>query len=609
MRQAPPRKPGHPLKLAKLGDFTADARMLVLALMALVVGSGGAAAAWLLIKLIALVTNLVWFGHISTATAYLANAKPSLWMVAAPALGGLAIGLMARFGSEKIRGHGIPEAIEAILIGGSRMQPKVALLKPLSSAISIGTGGPFGAEGPIIMTGGAFGSLFSQFFHLSAAERKTLLVAGASAGMTAIFATPVAAVLLAGELLLFEWKPRSLIPVIVASVVSAGWRPLLFANGPLFPFAGNPDLPWWGLFACAGIGVVAGLQSGLMTMLLYGAEDLFDRLPVHWMWWPAIGGLGVGLGGLADPQALGVGYDIIGNLLSDHMVAREALLILLVKSAIWLIALSSGTSGGILAPLLIIGGTLGWLEGQFLPGGTSFWALLGMAAVMAGTMRSPLTSIVFAIELTGNVHVLLPLLAATGTAYAVTVLLLKRSMLTEKIARRGQHITREYSVDPFELLRVGEVMVKAVDTLPAAMPVDEAVAFFTSDERRHKSYPILGEDGRVVGMATRADVLRWRTDTRGKEATLYDVASDASLVVGYPEEVLGRLADRMVETDVGRVPVVTRGEHRLVGLVARKDILRIRAATRAAEDDREAFFGQTQRRATEKPAKEAGETA
>src|SRR5690242_10629100 len=258
-----------------LGDFTTDRRVLLLIAMAVVVGAGGTAAAWLLLRLIGLFTNVIWMGRISADTVSLAGVHPSWWMVAAPALGGLVIGLMARFGSEAIRGHGIPEAIEAILIGGSRMQLKVAILKPISSAISIGSGGPFGAEGPIIMTGGAIGSLFAQCFHLSAAERKTLLVAGAAAGMTAIFGTPIAAVLLAVELLLFEWKPRSFLPVVTGAVISAAWRPLLFGTGPLFPFAEHPNLPWWGLAAAIGVGVVAGLQSGLMTRLLYAIEDLF----------------------------------------------------------------------------------------------------------------------------------------------------------------------------------------------------------------------------------------------------------------------------------------------------------------------------------------------
>jgi CIC family chloride channel protein len=350
-------------------------------------------------------------------------------------------------------------------------------------------------------------------------------------------------------------------------------------------------LPWWGLLACVAVGIVAGLQSGAMTKLLYASEDLFDRLPFHWMWWPTLGGIVVGLGGLIEPRALGVGYDIIGDLLSGNMVPRAAAGLLLVKSSIWIIALASGTSGGVLAPLLILGGTAGWLEGQFLPGGGGFWALLGMAAMMGGTMRSPLTAVMFAVELTGNVDMLLPLLAATGAAHAVTVLLLKRSILTEKIARRGQHITREYSIDPFALLRVAEVMVRDVETLPATMPVDEAVAFFMSGDPRHKSYPVVADGDRLVGMATRADILRWTTQSRQGSETLYDVVSDTAGTVGYPDEVLGHLADTMVAADLGRVPIVERGTRRVIGLVARKDLLRIRSSVNEAEQDRMAFFG------------------
>jgi H+/Cl- antiporter ClcA len=323
-------------------------------------------------------------------------------MVAAPALGGLTIGLMARYGSEKIRGHGIPEAIEAILIGGSRMSARVAVLKPLSSAIAIGSGGPFGAEGPIIMTGGALGSLFAQFFHLSAAERKTLLVAGAAAGMTGVFGTPLAAVLLAVELLLFEWKPRSFLPVTVAVLIAAAARPFLLGHGPLFHMVGLPVLGWDGLAGCAGVGLVSGLQSGLLTTLLYRAEDAFGRLRLHWMWWPAIGGLAVGVGGLADPRALGVGYDVIGDLLAGRMPIDATVLLLAVKAAIWIIALSSGTSGGVLAPLLILGGALGAIEGHWLAGGPGWWALVGMAGMLGGTMRAPLTGALFAAELTGQ---------------------------------------------------------------------------------------------------------------------------------------------------------------------------------------------------------------
>jgi H+/Cl- antiporter ClcA len=559
--------------------------------MAVCVGIGGVGAAWLLLRAIALVTNLIWFRVVDAHSISLAGARANWWMVAAPALGGLAIGLMACFGSEKIRGHGIPEAIEAILIGESRMSPKVALLKPLSSAISIGTGGPFGAEGPIIMTGGAIGSLFAQCFSLSAAERKTLLVAGAAAGMTAIFGTPIAAVLLAVELLLFEWKPRSLIPVITACALSAALRPLLIGSGPLFPFAPSLDLTWWRLAASICVGLAAGLQSGVLTGLLYKAEDLFGALPIHWMWWPALGGLAVGLGGLIEPRALGVGYDVIGDLLGSHLTAGQVVTILLVKSVIWIIALASGTSGGVLAPLLIFGGCLGWLEGQLLPGNAGDWALIGMAAMMGGTMRSPLTGVLFAVELTGNLALLAPLLAATGAAYAVTVLLLKRSILTEKIARRGQHVVREYSIDPFELLRVSDVMVREVDTLPADMTVDQAIAFFQADVHRHKSYPILGREGRVIGMVSRADILRWRTEPDVHGETLFERHSDDAPVIGLADEPVARLADRMAAEEVGRVPIVERSTMRLVGLVSRKDLLRIRRKARAAEEERAAYFG------------------
>jgi len=563
----------------------------MLVAMAACVGAGGALSAWVLLRIIALCTNLVWLQTFSAQSLSLASVKPSLWMVIAPALGGLIIGLMARYGSEKIRGHGIPEAIEAILIGGSRMQPKVAVLKPLSSAISIGSGGPFGAEGPIIMTGGAIGSLFAQCFSLSAAERKTLLVAGASAGMTAIFGTPVAAVLLAVELLLFEWKPRSLIPVICACVVASALRPLLIGSGALFPFAGQLNLPWWGLFVCIGVGVVAGLQSGLLTGLLYKMEDLFLEIPIHWMWWPAIGGVAVGLGGLIEPRALGVGYDIIADLLNNHIGMSAVILILVVKSLIWIIALSSGTSGGVLAPLLIFGGCLGWLEGQYLPGDHGVWALIGMAAMMGGTMRSPLTAIVFAIELTGDFALIGPLLIATSASYALTVLLLKRSILTEKIARRGQHVVREYSIDPLDLLRVSEVMVRDVDTLPTTMPINEAVSFFSSETRRHKSYPLVDADGRVAGMVSRADVLRWRAENPHQGDSLFDRVSDRSLTVGYPDEPVSHLADRMVLADIGRVPIVDHETQKLVGLIARKDLLRIRATAKSMEANRVAYFG------------------
>ena len=587
-------KENHPLvHTDTLRDFSADTRVLVLGAMALVIGTMGAASAWVLLKLIALFTNIFYFQKLSTAPVSFVGLHLTAWTIAIPVVGSLIIGLMARFGSEKIRGHGIPEAIEAILIGRSRIEPKVALLKPLSSAISIGTGGPFGAEGPIIMTGGALGSLFAQMFKLSSAERKTLLVAGAAAGMTAVFDTPIAAVLLAVELLLFEWKPRSFIPVGIASVVAAAWRPFLLGAGPLFPYTGVPVMEWWGLALCAAVGVTAGLQSALMTVCLYGVEDLFRKLPIHWMWWPALGGLVVGIGGYLDPAVLGVGYANIRDLLNGTMDMHAAISLLIGKSVVWIVALSSGTSGGVLAPLLMMGGALGSLEAHFLPfGDTGFWALLGMAAILGGTMRAPLTATMFAFELTDNIHVLPALFIASLAAFLATVLLMRRSILTERIARRGLHLTREYTVDPFEIMRVADIMAKPVDTLPTTMTVTDAVAFFSLDAvaLRHKSYPVIDANGKLAGIVSRADIFRWTRDGWDEGLTLGDTCDGGTLVTSYADELVGRLADRMAEFDKGRVPVIDRASGKLVGLVARRDLLRVRAAAGREEFERERPF-------------------
>ena len=365
---------------AQPGDFTASPRVLVVTVMAVFVGIVSAFVALALTKLISLFTNIFYYQRFSFGEfTSPAGHHLGVWAVFIPVIGGLLIGLMARYGSEKIRGHGIPEALEAILIGQSRMEAKVAVLKPLSSALSIGTGGPFGAEGPIIMTGGAFGSLFAQGFHLTAAERKTLLVAGAAGGMAAIFATPVAAVLLAVELLLFEWKPRSFIPVASASAVAAALRVPLMGAGPVFATRGHPPLAFLGLAGALILGLLAGFGSGALTRLVYASEDFFEKVPIHWMWWPTIGGLVVGLGGLLYPRALGVGYDVIRDLLNARLIGMFVLGLLITKAVIWAIALGSGTSGGVLAPLMIMVGALGALAGPWLPGADpGVWAALGM---------------------------------------------------------------------------------------------------------------------------------------------------------------------------------------------------------------------------------------
>lgn len=573
-----------------LADFTVDRRILLLTGMAVIVGSAAVGAAWVLLALIGLATNLAWFGRFDASLTSLAAAPRGIWMVVIPVVGAVIVGLMARFGSEKIRGHGIPEAMEAILTGGSRMSPKVAVLKPLSSAIAIGSGGPFGAEGPIIVTGGAIGSLYAQFFHLSAIERRTLLVSGAAAGMTAIFGTPVAAVLLALEVLLFEWRPRSLVPVAVSAVTAMAWRPLLFEVGPLFPFSDNPVLPGWGLPACIALGIACGFLSGLLTRLLYGLEDGFRRLPVHWMWWPAIGAAVVGLGGLIEPRALGVGYDVIRDLLDGHMTENAVATILAVKAVIWLVALASGTSGGVLAPLLIVGGAFGSLVASLLPGAHGFWALLGMAAMLGGTLPAPLTGIVFAVEVTGDAGALAPLLAATMAAYAVSVLLLKRSILTEKIARRGLHVTREYGIDAYELTRVSAVMTRQVETLSASLSVAEAASAVEAGV--HDAYPVTDEAGRPVAIVSRAKVLLWTAEDDEDAAgdTLSDRLSDASLPVVHPGDVVSHALDVMLTEGSGRLVVTDAASGTLVGILTRRDLLRIRAESLKAESERQAYL-------------------
>lgn len=365
------------------GDFTATRRMLVLAGFAVVIGILGAILAWALLRLINLFTNLFYFHQFSWSEASPADNSLGFWAFIVPIIGGLILGLMAKFGSERIRGHGIPEAIEAIMLNGSRMSFKVAGLKPLSSAISIGSGGPFGAEGPIIMTGGAAGSLLAQFFHFSNAERKTLMIAGAAAGMSAVFGTPVAALALAVELLLFEMKPRSLFPVAVASMTAAIVRVSILGHGPIFPVgAFHFEINWQLAFYCMLSGVIAGCLSLVITNMVYLAEDSFQKLPIHWMWWPASGGVAVGIGGLIFPEALGVGYTVIEELLTTDASLHLILGVLLVKSVIWAIPLGAGTSGGVLAPMLMMGAAVGALEGRVVPDhGTGFWALIGMSTL------------------------------------------------------------------------------------------------------------------------------------------------------------------------------------------------------------------------------------
>lgn len=561
----------------RLADFTRDVRVLILALMALPIGAISAVVAYALVWLIGAITNLAFYQRLAVSFVSPDRHQLGMLVILVPIVGGLVIGVMARYGSEKIRGHGIPEALEAILIGGSRMEPKIALLKPISSAISIGTGGPFGAEGPIIMTGGAFGSLFAQLFRLSAAERKTLLTAGAAAGMSAIFAAPVASVLIAVELLLFEWKPRSFIPVAVASAVAAALRVPLLGQGPIFVVTAHNALNAEGLLIALGVGLVAGLGSSLLTVMVYAFEDLFYKIPIHWMWWPAIGGLAVGIAGWVNPRVLGVGYDTIHALLRGELVGAALWGLLIGKSLAWAIALGSGTSGGVLAPLLIMGGALGAVEAQFIPiGDPGLWAMISMAAIMGGTMRSPFTAMIFTLELTHDLNVLPALLVSCVASDAVTVLLMRRSILTEKVARRGYHLFREYSTNPLEVRRVGEVMATDLPIIPPTTKVGAVAERIKQGDRwltHHHALVIVDQAGHLEGIITRGDVVRaLRSDSSGEMPVLE--AGSCDLVVTYPDELVYDAVVKMLENDVGRLPVVKRQDpHHLVGYLGRASVL------------------------------------
>jgi chloride channel protein, CIC family len=561
--EGPRRRPG-PLR-----DFTLSPRVLVIVAWALPVGALGAGAAWVLLRLIGLITNLVFAGRVATDTVNPGAVGAPWWVIlGAPIAGGVVVGLMARYGSEKIRGHGMPEAIEGLLFRRAVVEPKVAVLKPTSAAISIGTGGPFGAEGPIIMTGGAIGSVLAQRLEVSDDERRALMVAGAAAGMAAVFNAPLASVLLAVELLLFEWRPRSFLPVVAAVVVSTVLRGPMLGYAPIFPL----DVSAWHIGAgadvlCVVAGALGGLLAVAVTALVYASEDGFLRFGrrIHWMWWPAIGGVIIGVGGLVVPRALGVGYDVIGDLLSGKAALSLVVGILVVKSLIWGLSLGSGTSGGVLAPTFMIGAALGALEGFVLPSaGPGFWALVGLAATVGGVMRSPLTGVVFSLELTHAWPALLPLLVASASAYGVSVLILGRSVLTEKIARRGRHLSREYGVDPLEYGFADEVM----DPAPAVVHAGEPAPDLPAGQRL---FPVLDGE-RLVGVVGRGALRRDPADWAAH------VVADP-VVVG-PHDTLVVVRDRLAGAGVGVAPVVDDG--RLVGLIGVAELLGRRQSSASA---------------------------
>ncbi|HSY23818.1 MAG TPA: chloride channel protein [Polyangiaceae bacterium] len=555
-----------------------DARVAVIGCIGIALGIAAAFVARVLTSLIGFITNLAFYGHASVTSAGPAENHLGLWVIVVPAIGGLIVGAMARYGSAAIRGHGIPEAMEQVLFNESRIPPRVTFLKPLSAAISIGTGGPFGAEGPIIATGGALGSLVGQIMRVSAEERKTLLAAGAAAGMSATFGSPVSAVLLAVELLLFEYRIRSLVPVALASCAAAAARLALVGGEPAFTMPAVGATGSVALAIYVAMGVVLGFFSMLVTRAVYAVEDAFEKLPIHWMWWPTLGSVMVGLVGYVSPHTMGVGYDNIDRMLSGDLAGTAAISFGVLKFVSWSLSLGTGTSGGTLAPLFTIGGGLGSAMGAF-----AIWAapeagvdlriaaLVGMAALFAGASRALLASVVFAFETTRQPMSLLPLLAGCTAAFLVSALSMRHSIMTAKIARRGARVVSDYVTDFLEQVVVGETAVKPVITLRGTDTLDAIRAWIGSHApgSEHQGFPVVDDDENLIGVVTRRDMLG---DQDGAVKVRDLVKRRPAIAFG--ESSLREAADHMVREGVGRLPVVARSAPtRVIGIITRSDLL------------------------------------
>jgi H+/Cl- antiporter ClcA/CBS domain-containing protein len=554
-----------------------DGRVAWISAVAMGLGLVAGFIAEALVRLIGLVTNLAFYHRVSMAVVAPAGNHLGWSLLLVPAAGGLLVGIMARYGSRAIRGHGIPEAMEQVLLNSSRIPARVTLLKPLSAAIAIGTGGPFGAEGPIIATGGALGSLLGQHLPVTAQERKTLLAAGAAAGMAATFGAPVAAVLLAVELLLFEMRPKSLIPVALACVVATGVRFAIHGIRPIFPMA-NLALPnGLELGIYIAVGAVVGLASIGVTRAVYWIEDGFEHLPIHWMWWPALGGLAVGAIGILAPRTLGVGYDNIELILNGRLAGSALLVLCLAKFASWATALGSGTSGGTLAPLFTIGGALGALLGSLLAAAfphigvePRMCALVGMAAIFAGAARCMLTSAVFAFEITLQPMGLMPLLGGCAAAYLVSASFMRHGIMTEKLARRGVRVPMEYPADHLDQVLVKDHATRQVVTFKEGQTVAAARDWLAGGGpgTAHQGFPILDEEGRPTGLLMGRQILEPAQDPLRPLSALVT----RPLAVAFEWNSLREAADHMVREGVGRLPVVTR-DRRLAGIITRSDLL------------------------------------
>jgi CIC family chloride channel protein len=578
----------------RLRDYSADSRIFYTSALAAGLGAISALAAWTLLELIALFTNIFYFHVWSFQDHDPWQSGVHWWSAFMPVIGGLVVGLIARYLAPQVRGHGMPEAVETIVFGGGKVRPRVAVLKPLATAISIGSGGPFGAEGPVIITGGAVGSVVGQLLPMTDSERTVLMVSGAAAGIAATFNCPMSATLMAVELLLFEWKPRSLVPVAIACVTAGAVRRLLLGPQSLLEMVPTAEPVYHSaMLGALALGIIAAFVAAGLSKMVHLSEHMFEQIPIHWMWYPAIGGLGVGLGGLIFPRALGVGYSVMQQMISGDTAWKLLAGILLVKSAVWVFSLGSNTAGGILAPLLMIGGALGAALGHLMPVmSTGAWVLVGMTSVLSAAIGAPLTSAMLALELTHNGGLMLPVLLSCAASYAVSVLVMPRSMLTENLSRRGLHLSREFGVDPLETMLVSQAMHTSVFALPGTAQRQEAADWLRKMEERgaeawshwQRIFPLVDGEGRLVGLLTRSKLIAAAREKDLSKPLIDDANLDPATV--SPFQTLRANAEMMAESKLTAFPVVS-ADGKLLGVVTIDDLLKGRSEQAHREGDRE----------------------
>lgn len=577
---------GAPVEGAALAE-PAQFRMVLVSFLAAGIGLLAGFIAYLLYNLIGLFTNIVFYHRFVFAFNSARDNHLGAWVIVMPVIGGIIVGFMAKYGSPKIKGHGIPEAMEAVLINRSRIQPRVAILKPISAAIAIGTGGPFGAEGPIIQTGGAIGSLIGQLVHTTASERKVLLACGAAAGMSATFNTPIAGVILAIELLLFEFKSRSFIPLVIASTIATAVHMQLLGKGPMFTVAamdfGVPRaLPFYLL-----LGGLCGLAAVGFSKALYWIEDQFEKLPIDELWWPAIGALGLGIIGYFVPRVLGVGYDTISDILNANLALKLLVVVMVAKALALVISLGSGTSGGLLAPMFMssaaMGGAFALVANRIFPGAhlsAGAFALVAMGAVFGAASRAAFTFIIFAFEITRDYNSVLPLMLVSVIAAGIAMLLMpSASIMTERLVRRGLRIHQDYESDVLQQMSVSQTMDTQVPVVSGDMwlvDLADRIAKRDPELTRHQALVIIGADGKLGGVITRGDVFRaLDKDSKGSMTVLE--AGTHNVVVTYPDEALHDASAKMLRNNIGRLPVVDRKDPGLVvGYLGRQGIMAAR---------------------------------